>query len=162
MGVESFFITANTNYEINIIHLKKFFLENNFFVSNYIKRYGGIFSKKIVSPNDIVVENIILCTPIAENELCFQACFSCYEKAVNIISHILIKMQSENIIKQIYYNSQTFNIYSMSQSDIVNIINELNFERWNYFKDNYTAKVIDLLPNEFYFYYNKHRNLLKR
>ena len=161
MGVESYFINAKLNQQFNIEQLKSFLVNNSFDVSPYIIKFDGIFPKKKISELDFVVEGIVLCTLFEKNDISLQACFSCYEKSMDIMSSVLLKFRDNNILQYAYYGDHHFKLQVMNRNNIIDVINDISSERFNYFQTNYTRKEVELLPNEFYKYYNKHRKVLK-
>ena len=110
MGVESFYIVSkisNDNSSSQIIEC----LENSNFST--VKRtliLGGIFKTKVTLDNEFVINDLIICSIDTNNNISFQACFSCYNKAIDIIVDILSTLQNAQLIENISYGSDVVSL----------------------------------------------------
>lgn len=162
MGVESFYIVSkisNDNSSSQIIEC----LENSNFST--VKRtliLGGIFKTKVTLDNEFVINDLIICSIDTNNNISFQACFSCYNKAIDIIVDILSTLQNAQLIENISYGSDVVSLVYKSKDTLRSVIFGMHSNRYSYFQKNYTSVQIDLPPDEFYSYYMKHRKALKK
>lgn len=70
-------------------------------------------------------------------------------------------LNENNLIMYLYYGECHFDVKYIEENLIIDILDEITFKRRESFYANYTRKEINLLPNDFYVYYNKHAKILK-
>ena len=70
-------------------------------------------------------------------------------------------LNENDLIMYLYYGKCCFNVQYSEETLIIDILDEITFKRRESFYVNYTSKELNLLPNDFYAYYNKHIKILK-
>ncbi len=160
MGVESFFLNAKVSREKLKSDVVDCLINAGFHVSEHTRMLGGIWKKKIVLDNEFVINNLIICSLDIDSNICLQACFSCYEKAMGMMIDVLLVLKKCKYIDQITHGADTLMLCDLSAKEIAPVISDWHSERYLYFQSNYTRKEIELLPDDFYSYYRKHRKEL--
>ena len=77
------------------------------------------------------------------------------------VSLLFYLAQQVNLIRYLYYGKRRFDVQYIEETLIIDILDEITFKRRESFYANYTRKELNLLPNDFYAYYNKHAKILK-
>ena len=162
MGVESFYIVSKISNDKSFSAIMKSLLNSHYTVSKYTRVFGGLFKKKVMLDSEFVINNLIICSDNQDDNICFQACFSCYDKAIDIIVDVLITLRNDMLIDSISFGHDYFELSNKSRDEIYFIIFNMHKDRFCYFQNNYTTINIDVLPNEFYRYYTKYRKTLKK
>ena len=155
MGVESFFFTVELSNDIQIETIKELFCANGFCISSYYKKYGGLFKTKKRSMKEFVVNGIVLVS-LDASMVNFQACFSCYEKAINIMFNCSTLLSEKQMVKCILYAGNEIKDALMSKESFFDHLYEINQNRLLFFKTNYTDQNIEILPNNYFFDYYRH------
>lgn len=161
MGVESFFVKSRLIDQKSMSDVIDLLSNNGFTISNRILILGGLFKKKIVLDHEFVVNSIVVCNMDEDHHICLQACFSCYDQAIWMMVDVLSKLQEDKLIDGISYGNFACHLAGLSKNDMFTTIYNLHLNRYLYFQSNYTSEEIELLPEEFYRYYMKHRKTLK-
>ena len=162
MGVESFYIVSKISNNKSPSEILKCLENRNFSIVRHTLIFGSIFKKKVTSDNEFVINDLIIFSIDANDNLSFRACFSCYSKAIGIIVDIISTLQNAQFIENISYGSDVVSLADKSKDTLRSIIFDMHSSRYSYFQSNYTSTQIDLLPDEFYSYYMKHRKALKK
>lgn len=160
MGVESFFLHCQLSIEIDIDFFSNLLSEGGFEVMPYFHKYDGLFTSTVKS-KEIVIERIILCG-FEKNYINFQACFSCYEKAVEKMFDCLYYLHKRVCLKEISYGGIILNASLKDKASFAYMMYEINNKRLASFRQNYTSHYIEILPHDFYRFYNRHRRELKK
>lgn len=162
MGVESFYVVSKISNDKSPSEILKCLENRNFSIVRHTLIFGSIFKKKVTSDNEFVINDLIIFSIDANDNLSFRACFSCYSKAISIIVDIISTLQNAQFIENISYGSDVVSLADKSRDTLRSIIFDMHSSRYSYFQSNYTSMQIDLLPDEFYSYYMKHRKALKK
>lgn len=161
MGVESFYIASKISNDKSPSEIMECLKNNDFSIIRHTLVLGGIFKKRVTPDNEFVINDLIICAIGADSSISLWACFSCYEKAVDIIVDILSTLKNARLIENISHGSDIVSLADKSKDTLRSIIFDMHSSRYSYFQANYTSAQIDLLPDEFYSYYMKHRKALK-
>ncbi len=156
MGVESYFVSVKVNRLISIdewiINLSK----NNYKAKRYYEFYNSKFlgiRKKRLSSNDILVNDIVVISKNNDYRFSLIACFSCYEKSINLICNLVATFNTD--IDYLYYGK---NIFNNDINCLSKWITNLQKKRYMYFLELFGEISLDIPPNEFYYMYRKCKN----
>ena len=67
-----------------------------------------------------------------------------------------------NLSECFFYCDYQFDFSECEKDQIISMLNHQMQKRYTYFQSNFTKQKFDVLPEEFYDYYNRHRKILKR
>ncbi len=162
MGVESFYIASKISNDKSPSEIMECLKNNDFSIVKHTLVLGGIFKKKVTPDNEFVINDLIICSINADGNISLRACFSCYNKSIGIIVDILSTLRNAQLIENISDGSDVVNLADKSKDTLRSVIFDMHSSRYSYFQSNYTSAQIDLLPDDFYSYYMKHRKALKR
>lgn len=160
MGAESFFVNAFLNDLVSYDTIITSLQERGFSVTPYTKTYYKfIFKKNYTRKSVLVLNSIVICDLTLSGEVSFQACFSCYDQAVKTITEAIVYLREYGMISEIFYGTQKLS--DLTCERITEFINANNSRRLAIFRTNFTKQYIEVLPDDFFDYYRKHRGQIK-
>ncbi len=133
MGVESFYIVSKISDDKSSSKIIECLENSNFSTFKRTQILGGIFKKKVAPDNEFIINDLIICSIDIDNTVSFQACFSCYNKAIGIIVDILSTLHDAQLIENISYGSDVVSLVDKSKDTLRSIIFDMHLNRYSYF-----------------------------
>ena len=161
MGVESYFVNAKIKDGCTAKDVLKIIESNN---SLEVIPFDKLNAKKsyiFITDKDCIISKVVKFSIIDLQTKSLQACFSCYEKSLEIIAEIILTIMEANISEYFFYCDRRFDFSNCEKSKIINILDNQMHNRHLYFLNNFTQQRFDVLPDDFYSYYDSHRKELK-
>lgn len=157
MGMESFFLNLKVHENTTIRGILGVLEESGYVVttSTPAKKCFSFRQKHHTNDRVVYINNILVVDYSPLNlTLSLQACFSCFDKAIDMIIDVSRKLASNGLVEFAYYGEKTLDPQDFSALDA--FISDCTKEKRQLFIDRYGQLSIHLLPNEFFDYVNKH------
>lgn len=157
MGMESFFINLKVKKKANVHLILQILEESGYVITTSIPFKKSIsFRLKHHVNNQVTSINRIIVVNYSEFNLTLslQACFSCFDNAKDIIVDVAKQLASNGIVEFAYYGDKTIDPKDFSALD--RFISDCTKEKRLLFINRYGSLNVNLLPNDFFDYVNKH------